>query len=247
MKTITALGKKVLVHEIFVSRQGEGLFAGEKQIFLRFARCNLACVYCDTDNSIGAQIAVEETVSELERLRWSEGPIHSLSLTGGEPLLYPAAVQLVGEVARQAGLRVLLETNGTLPQAMRRARGAVDIVSMDLKLPSVGKTPAFWHEHAEFLQACRGLERYVKIVLSSEADESEFEQALDIIAGEDPRIPTVLQPVTPHMEVSSISEASLRPPPKNGSVLWRRLQELALSRLWDVRIQPQWHKMWNIR
>lgn len=37
--------------EIFSSIQGEGIFLGAKQIFVRFKRCNLTCSYCDEELS----------------------------------------------------------------------------------------------------------------------------------------------------------------------------------------------------
>ena len=40
---------KVKIKEIFTSIQGEGLFIGYKQLFIRFCGCNLSCNYCDTD------------------------------------------------------------------------------------------------------------------------------------------------------------------------------------------------------
>ena len=43
---------EVYIKEIFTSIQGEGLYVGEKQIFVRFCKCNLACRYCDTDFSL---------------------------------------------------------------------------------------------------------------------------------------------------------------------------------------------------
>ena len=40
------------VSEIFVSFQGEGLHAGRRQLFVRFAGCPLRCRYCDTPESL---------------------------------------------------------------------------------------------------------------------------------------------------------------------------------------------------
>ena len=61
---------KAPIIEIFSSFQGEGLLIGERQIFVRFAGCNLDCNYCDTKNSksesSGKLMSVEEVCSEIE-------------------------------------------------------------------------------------------------------------------------------------------------------------------------------------
>src|SRR6056297_2501898 len=89
------------ITEIFSSIQGEGIYIGHKQIFIRFSGCNLNCSYCDTDYSIQDYCCIYENedkyqkvknpftpsklMDEIEKLN----PIkhHSLSLTGGEPLI----------------------------------------------------------------------------------------------------------------------------------------------------------------
>ncbi|PLX95348.1 MAG: 7-carboxy-7-deazaguanine synthase QueE, partial [Desulfuromonas sp.] len=47
--------------ELFSSIQGEGVFLGERQAFLRLAGCNLDCAYCDTPFVPTSHCRVEET------------------------------------------------------------------------------------------------------------------------------------------------------------------------------------------
>ncbi|HWI54270.1 MAG TPA: 7-carboxy-7-deazaguanine synthase QueE, partial [Desulfobacteria bacterium] len=89
--------------EIFSSVQGEGLYLGVKQIFIRFAGCNLKCKYCDTpfEPETGFRVEVpagsgrfdlyqnpvtpDQIIDIIKRL--DPQLCHSISLTGGEPLL----------------------------------------------------------------------------------------------------------------------------------------------------------------
>ena len=76
--------------EIFSSIQGEGLLIGERQIFVRFAGCNLDCSYCDTKNSqsanVGTMMSVNQVLDEIKKLRTDD--LGSISYTGGEPMLH---------------------------------------------------------------------------------------------------------------------------------------------------------------
>jgi organic radical activating enzyme len=103
-----------LVNEIFYSLQGEGVRAGTANLFLRFARCNLACSVethgfdCDTEFESGRRLSLEEIAAELRALAPACGWV---ILTGGEP-----ALQVDGELIdglHAAGYRLAIETNGS--------------------------------------------------------------------------------------------------------------------------------------
>ena len=118
------------VKEAFLTLQGEGVQAGSRAVFLRFAGCNLwsgrevdrataACNFCDTDfvgtdgPGGGKYRNAEELANAVERL-WGEDRDHRLVVvTGGEPMLQLDAPLLDSLHAR--GFRVAVESNGTLP------------------------------------------------------------------------------------------------------------------------------------
>ena len=70
------------IAEIFKSIQGEGIYAGRKQVFIRFYGCNLGCRYCDTQPLTFTEMDLEEVLSTISVFK----NYHSISLTGGEPL-----------------------------------------------------------------------------------------------------------------------------------------------------------------
>ncbi|MEI6157397.1 MAG: hypothetical protein WCP87_03420, partial [Atribacterota bacterium] len=59
--------------DIFSSVQGEGIFVGAKQVFVRFKRCNMACVFCDeqkdADHRSYTSISLMEEVESLEDVK----------------------------------------------------------------------------------------------------------------------------------------------------------------------------------
>jgi organic radical activating enzyme len=100
-------GRSLQVNEVFYSIEGEGLRVGEPTTFVRLARCNLRCAFCDTEFDRLTEMDVDRLVEEVKR-----HPARWVCFTGGEPLgqnLELAAVRL-----RQEGYRLHLETNGTL-------------------------------------------------------------------------------------------------------------------------------------
>ena len=124
---------KAPIIEIFSSFQGEGLLIGERQIFVRFAGCNLNCNYCDTNDSksekSGVLMTPEDVSREIRKLLTPD--CKTISFTGGEPSLYP---EFISEVSQNFDLDIMLETNGTLPDKIDSIR-KLDMVSLDIKLP----------------------------------------------------------------------------------------------------------------
>ena len=117
------------------SCQGEGLFVGEPETFLRLAGCPLRCRYCDTAHSwvvapdaerltpFGAMVRVAEV--ELD-------PRRPIAVTGGEPTLWPDFLLGLADVAGDRPLR--LETAGQDLAALERVLPRFDHLSLDLKL-----------------------------------------------------------------------------------------------------------------
>lgn len=118
------------VKEMFLTLQGEGMQAGRRAVFLRFAGCNLwtgreadraraVCQFCDTDfvgtdgENGGKFAAAADLAAAAARLWGEEGGVRFLVITGGEPMLQldpPLIEALHGE-----GFEIAVESNGTLP------------------------------------------------------------------------------------------------------------------------------------
>ena len=238
------------VIEIFSSIQGEGKYVGCRQIFVRLEGCNLDCTYCDTENEIGGHahcmveeragthelvpyenpLSVEQVAEILMRLT-GDVPHHSLSITGGEPLLHVAFIK---ELAAHIDLPIFLETNGTIDRALTDCIYCISHISMDLKLPDVLSAPV-WDAHARFLKVARAVDVYVKVVVAAETRAEDVERAARLVADIAPATLLILQPVTPYGGCSAPTPVRLL-----------ELQHIALRHLSDVRIIPQTHRMMDL-
>ena len=236
--------------EIFSSIQGEGKYVGCRQIFIRMAGCNLNCAYCDTnfksadfckiETSAGSMIIEQiknpftsnEAAAIINQFN-SEVPAHSVSFTGGEPLLNWKFIRGVAKKIKNIGLKIFLETNGTLPEKLAQVIDFIDIISMDIKLPSIGGN--YFDKHREFLKIAVAKDLYTKIVISDETTQEEFDAAINLIAEVSPEILLILQPVTPVKKIKAISAKKILD-----------LQATALKKLKNVRVIPQTHRLINI-
>lgn len=117
--------------EIFHSVQGEGTATGLRTSFVRTARCNLRCAWCDTPYSFGP--GVERSLDSIVEEVKGHGTKHAC-LTGGEPLLQKESPELVRRLSR-AGYETVIETGGSLDIRPYLKIPRVH-VSLDVKCPS---------------------------------------------------------------------------------------------------------------
>ena len=94
--------------EIFESLQGEGRNTGRPCVFVRFAGCNLACPWCDTDVGERFSMTLEELLDEIASYK-----AKMVVLTGGEPTLVEGAPELIAAL-KAAGYFIAVETNATV-------------------------------------------------------------------------------------------------------------------------------------
>lgn len=172
-------------------------------------------------------------VIEFVRQFSGEVATQAVSFTGGEPLLSWRFIREVAAEIKSSGVKIFLETNGTLPAEFEQISDVVDIVSMDIKLPSAGQN--LFQQHEKFLRAARDKDLYIKLVVTGETTQEEFLSAVELVAQIAPTTLLILQPVTPTRKVSAISAEKIL-----------ELQAAALRKIKNVRVIPQTHKFINL-
>jgi 7-carboxy-7-deazaguanine synthase len=161
----------LVVHEMYVSVQGESTHTGRPCAFVRLTACDLRCSWCDTPYAFtgGKKMSVDEVVAEVEKLRC---PL--VEITGGEPLLQADVIPLMEKLIA-AGHEVLVETGGHLP-ITKLPREVVAIV--DVKCPGSGEAAKM---HWPNLDALRSHDE-VKFVIKDRAD---YEYARTVVREHD--------------------------------------------------------------
>ncbi len=127
------------IAETFYSLQGEGARTGQATIFVRFAGCNLACEFCDTDFRVQQTLTLPQLMDEIERIG---GSCRWVCLTGGEPTLHE--LQPLCDALHALGYCVQIETNGTRP----RPEWRVDHITVSPKQPQGGRLHPWYERNA---------------------------------------------------------------------------------------------------
>ena len=127
------------INSIYLSTEGEGIFVGLPQIFVRFQGCRVGCLNCDSKETWDFDRRffkpVDEVVHDVNAL--SQG-VRRVSITGGDPL-HPKHLtslrELIGKL-KEKNYWINLEASGTriVPDIFQ----LVDFISFDVKTPSTG-------------------------------------------------------------------------------------------------------------
>lgn len=232
--------KKVEGHlvEIFSSYQGEGGVVrgscfGRRQIFIRFAGCNLNCEWCDTAKSRDPKFpecSVETTPGTWkfttyknpvddefvidQVLNLSTKDFHSVALTGGEPTYQEKFFNSVVNKLYNLELPIYLETNGYYPKRIEKVASLISYACVDIKDRSAKSVKNNdWQDLVEKeLESISILNNYsvkqfAKLVVTEETNIDDVRMIADKIR--DIVVPIVIQPVTPIGNVKPISSTKL--------------------------------------
>lgn len=183
---------KIKIKEIFTSIQGEGPYIGYNQLFIRFCNCNLKCNFCDTEFS-SDESAMEfcpEELADYIKTNYDLSKIHSISLTGGEPLL---SADFLKEFLPLVPIKKYLETNATLANKLEEVKSFIDYIAADIKLESATGIKDTFKFHDKFFEECKGVETFAKIVFDKNITDEEIEICANL--GKKYGIELILQPV----------------------------------------------------
>jgi 7-carboxy-7-deazaguanine synthase len=241
------------VKDIFYSFQGEGPYIGVPQIFFRFYGCNIHCAYCDEPDFSHQRknYTLTQALAELAPLI-AKKP-HSISITGGEPMLQTEAIV---EIATHVDVPLYLETNATMPEKLEALLPYISYYSVDYKPGFLKECTAFIAKIADYhasrfrqtgdrpkgyrpVDTAQTLQEtvFVKLVLTPGFSPDETASIAKAIADLGIQIPFIIQPVTPFGTVQQ--KASMQDIELN----------FAAARQWlsDVRIIGQTHKLIGVR
>lgn len=244
---------KAKIKEIFSSIQGEGLYMGCKQIFIRFCACNLNCYYCDTDfyptnindKNTFYEFTPEELVKYLEN-NFDLETTHSISLTGGEPLIWVDFLkEFMPLLNKKYDIKYYLETNATIEDNAKIILPYTDIVAGDVKLPGCSGINNSFELHDKFFCVVhngkdksgehfntRNRNFFAKVVFDDTITDEEINKTLDLARKYDFEI--ILQPRMAEDKISVKPEFMME------------IYEKFVKGYKHTRLIPQVHKLINV-
>ena len=148
--------------EIFESLQGEGYNTGMPAIFIRFAGCNLNCVWCDTNFRQYTRFTLEQLLTKVKQYTSK-----NIIITGGEPTMVKALPELLLPL-KQAGYYIAIESNG-----LGKVDPLIDYIALSPKFcyqaryqkivqPTASEVRIVAENHADFFPFCQYIEQNIQ-------------------------------------------------------------------------------------
>jgi len=103
----------MIINEIFLSVQGEGIYTGVPSVFVRVAGCNLNCPWCDSAYAKSDESGTETSISSLlEKIK--KYNVEHVVITGGEPTIYADELKILCKNLIASNKKITIETNSTI-------------------------------------------------------------------------------------------------------------------------------------
>ena len=206
----------------------EGSCYGLRQIFVRFSGCPLAlgahgtkgCIWCDSpkakltesknclvERGSGVQIfdeisnplSAKNVLEIIQKLTTKD--LHSISLTGGEPLYQPEFLKEIILQLKKLNYKIFLETAYTNDyEFLEKIANMIDYACVDLK-DKTAKAALDWklliEEESKMIKILidAGTRVFAKTVITKSSREEDFENIVKKCAEND--VPIAIQIVTP--------------------------------------------------
>ncbi|NUM32962.1 MAG: 7-carboxy-7-deazaguanine synthase QueE [Candidatus Brocadiae bacterium] len=189
----------MLISEIFYSIQGEGILMGVPSIFIRTARCNLHCRWCDSQYASSLSEGKEQSIDEIVK-KIAVYPTRFCVITGGEPMLEKEIQDLAKHLVG-IGKHVTIETAGTIfPRNINCSFASIS-PKLSNSTPDKEASPIIRDQHEEHRLKldviCSWMDRYdyqLKFVVCSEHDIEEIKNFLDSLKRTIPPEKVLLMP-----------------------------------------------------
>ena len=184
------------VMEIFYTVEGEGTKIGTPRVLARVGGCPVGCAWCDSVYTWAAKglpmVTPELFVEQIHKV--ARGRVREVSITGGEPMMYPEQMIESSRLLKALGYKTSIETSGVV--ISQQVFNEFDFVSLDVKTPSakVPLTPELIQGILYTAKNHRGAQ--VKAVITDAADLAWIRlHLMELLVPTDPYIrPLVLTP-----------------------------------------------------
>ncbi len=179
------------ISEVFASIQGEGLFIGTMQLFVRLAGCSLKCRRCELpeyqqnpesfyirpwpglrSHRMANPVTPGKLMQKIDSLYRFED-FFCVSILGGEPLEQPDFLAELLPHFIKRGIPVFIETSGLLPDEFIRLYDLFSYWCVDLKISrSWGFNGKLRRKHEKIIAKADPRSTYFRILVDAN-DDSE--------------------------------------------------------------------------